>query len=490
MKRAGLVACAWLLGCGGHTPAARESDEGGTAPADAGQGAPVLADPCPDASDPPPNLECTGLYIDIAAKQVSAAVRPYAPAVPLWSDGAEKSRWMYLPPGTTIDASDPSEWSFPAGTRFWKEFKVGGRRIETRLWKKLADPHPRWIRATYAWDRSESTAVRTEGMAVALDDGGTWTIPSPSQCDQCHFGRVDRILGFEQGLLGLAGASSASLAQLVAEGILVPAPTRVDLVIGDDGTGLAAPALGWIHVNCGVTCHNPNADALGGGANMNLRLDPTLLDGRSSAGFTPIVSTVDVPAVAATWSGQIRIVPGDPADSLLVQLISHRGMGMQMPPIATNFVDEADVAKVVGWVQAMTAARGDGGADAETDAPAPSGALEASLDAFPLDAASADATAPDAPVQDGSEDAASDVPAEEATASETGSDATVADAGPDAPPAEEAPAENGTPEGGSDAGPGDGASGDGESDGASAPTMLEGGSDADAGSPQGDGAGE
>src|SRR5687768_3582906 len=45
----------------------------------------------------------------------------FTPRYPLWSDGMSKRRWLYLPPGTSIDKSDPDAWEFPRGTRAWKE---------------------------------------------------------------------------------------------------------------------------------------------------------------------------------------------------------------------------------------------------------------------------------------------------------------------------------------------------------------------------------
>jgi hypothetical protein len=257
---------------------------------------------------------------------------------------------VYLPPGT-IDNSSPSEWVFPVGTRFWKEFSVGGKRIETRLFKKVHAGY--WVHATYEWNSDDSAALLFAGGDVPVAGGGTWHIPIPSECDKCHNGRSERVLGFEQGLLGLPGATGISLVQLVAEGRLSSPPAQTMLQLGDDGTGLAILPLGWLHVNCGVTCHNTNQGSLAYGAGMNLRLDPLLLDGRSSAGFASLLTTIGVPAQTPSWNGAIRIVPSDPAVSLLVQLISHRGMGIQMPPIATNVVDAADVARVVAWVTSM-----------------------------------------------------------------------------------------------------------------------------------------
>jgi hypothetical protein len=332
---------------------------------------------CAAATVPPSTLSCTGLYADIASKTLAPGVRSYQPAVPLWSDGAEKARWIQLPPGTQIDVTNPSEWTFPIGTKVWKEFSRNGKRVETRLFQKVdSGPPPYWVHATYAWNADESEAFASNGGDITLaGDGGPYHIPTYSECEQCHNGRIDHILGFEQVSLGLADAG-VTLSQLVSEGLIAPAPSQTSLTIGDDGTGVAAPAVAWLHINCGVTCHNANSTSTAFGAGMRLRLDPALLDGRALTASTidALRTTVGVAATTPGWAQPVawtRIVPGDPGHSLLVQLISSRGknnaVGGQMPPIATSIVDSADVAEVVQWITAMPSAA-DGGTDASTDA--------------------------------------------------------------------------------------------------------------------------
>src|SRR5688572_23474543 len=71
----------------------------------------------PDLDRGPGTLRETGLYADAAMRAVAATNLPFAPQYPLWTDGAQKRRWIYLPPGTTIDASNPDAWQFPIGTR-------------------------------------------------------------------------------------------------------------------------------------------------------------------------------------------------------------------------------------------------------------------------------------------------------------------------------------------------------------------------------------
>jgi hypothetical protein len=333
-------------------------------PADGGDDESPYAAECANAAVPPETIECTGLYVNVATKELAAGVRPYAPAIPLWADFAEKQRWIWLPPGTQIDTTNPSEWTFPVGTKVWKEFSRDGKRVETRHFLKVQSNF--WVRTTYAWNAGETAATKSSGGDMPWStDGGLYHIPTPDECDQCHGGRSDRMLGFEQVLLGLPGATGLTLPALVKEGLLSPAPVQTNLTIGDDGTGVAAPAMAWLHSNCGVSCHNDNPNSTGYAASMRLRLDPMLLDGRSSVDFGARTTTMNISANNPMWNGQIRIVPGDPSHSLLVKLITNRGtnnpVANQMPPIASFIIDAVDTQKVISWIGKMAGPPQDAG---------------------------------------------------------------------------------------------------------------------------------
>jgi hypothetical protein len=81
-----------------------------------------------------------------------------------------------------------------------------------------------------------------------------------------------------------------------------------------------------------------NATAYANG--MRVRLDAALLDGRSVLDFDALKTTIGVVVLAPAWRGQVRVLPGDPTNSLLYHLIANRGMGNQMPPIASRVVDQ------------------------------------------------------------------------------------------------------------------------------------------------------
>jgi hypothetical protein len=366
MTHVALRSAAPLLGL---LVAACSSEPTGAGPGDAsiGDGGAPYVNPyaaqCGDAAVPPQTIECTGLFTNVATKEIAPGNVPYAPAVPLWADFAEKDRWIYLPPGTTIDTSDPTEWIFPVGTKVWKQFTRDGILVETRLFEKTEPTY--WVYTTYAWNPDATEATISAGGDLPWGtDGGIYHIPTQDECNQCHRGRTDHLMGFEQVSLGLAGATGLTLAELVAQNRLSPAPASTSLTVGDDGTGVAAAPMAWLHINCGVSCHNLNQNSTAYGSGMNLRLDPTLLDGGPSTNFDTRTTTIGMTANNPMWSGQVRIVPGDPTHSLLVTLITNRGTNNpaqnQMPPIATYIVDEPDTQNVIDWIGKMPAAP-DGG---------------------------------------------------------------------------------------------------------------------------------
>ncbi len=318
--------------------------------ADAGVGAPQL-------------LKCTGLYGVWSTKTLASSAKEYAPAYPLWSDDAVKTRWAMLPAGQKIDTTDMDEWTFPVGTKFWKQFVVDGKKIETRFyWKADATT---WFKATYKWNAAETEATRFDTGEWAGADGGdasSYEIPSVGKCTQCHNGRKDEILGFEAVNLGLPGATGITLASLVAEGRLTTNPPATALTIPEDTTGLAAPALGWMHTNCGITCHSTSPGATCGTTkNLYLRLgygeiNPSDGGTASVANLTSYTTSYNIGAALGA-APNLRIAPGNPNASAISYLIGRREPALlsngQMPPIASHTVDAVNVAKVNAWITAL-----------------------------------------------------------------------------------------------------------------------------------------
>lgn len=344
-----------LAGCAAETP-----DTGGSPDSDGSAPEPVV-DECQEQIDAsldglPVDLACTGLFADAGSDKLAAGVQAFAPAYPLWSDNAGKLRWIKLPSGQKIDSSNQSRWRFPLNTKFWKQFDANGARVETRLFQKVRED--RWVGATYIWDAEGKHASRESAGRDLVRNGVNYRVPSETLCDDCHDGHPDSVLGFEAVSLGLAGAdpNGLTLKKLVDQGLLTNPPARTQLVIGDDGTGKAADVLGWLHVNCGVSCHNDGVNSDAELTGLRMKLDPALLDGRASNNFETFRLLINTPAVTSQWSRQTRVVPGMPDKSLLYKLVTTRTPmdgNKQMPPLVSRVVDMKNVAKVRDWITAL-----------------------------------------------------------------------------------------------------------------------------------------
>ena len=289
----------------------------------------------------PALLSETGLYSDFAARTVTADLFAYAPRYEFWADGAQKSRWLYLPPGTKIDTSQIDHWVFPVGTKAFKEFRYEGKVVETRLLMKVREGQGNsvWWEAAYVWKADGSDAVATlDGAKSAL--GTTHDVPTQIDCKNCHGDVSDVLIGVSA--IQLSDPTSSPLAALNAAGRLTKAPPAgIDV----PGTGNVKEALGYLHANCGH-CHNDQAVKLNTQSKMRLRL----LVGQTAeqaGAHTTTVGTV----MKHRLDGGITdvVVKNDPERSGLWIRMNQRGY-YGMPPAGTQFVDDAGVDTIRQWI--------------------------------------------------------------------------------------------------------------------------------------------
>ncbi|MDW8360961.1 MAG: hypothetical protein RMK74_01060 [Myxococcales bacterium] len=290
----------------------------------------------------PARLSETGLYADLRAGALAEGVLPYRVRHELWSDGSDKSRFLWLPPGTHIDATDPDAWRFPIGTRVWKEFRVDGKRIETRFMEKTGDGSDPWLRVAYVWN-----AEQTEAFAAPdgeRDAGGSaHDVPSRAQCRVCHRGAADDLLGVSLYQVG-APDGDGTLRRLVASGRIVPSlePRAIP------GEPAAREALGYLHANCGH-CHGDRHPL---GAYVALRL--AVPAGLERVEDAPVYATAIGRRAGHVVDGlDTIVVPGSPDRSQLVARMQTRRPEHQMPPLATERVDETGVGLVRAWIASL-----------------------------------------------------------------------------------------------------------------------------------------
>src|SRR5436309_10450495 len=85
---------------------------------------PYLNMPQTRAGKLPQTLSQVGAFENVKELTPREGLIAYDINAPFWSDGAQKQRWMALPPGQHLEFSPAGEWIFPAGTVFVKHFAL------------------------------------------------------------------------------------------------------------------------------------------------------------------------------------------------------------------------------------------------------------------------------------------------------------------------------------------------------------------------------
>lgn len=321
------------------------------------------------ATDPvglPERLADTGLYLADRPGVVDPAHRAFAPQYALWSDNLAKSRWISLPPGSAIDASDPLDWRFPIGTRFWKEFAQGGRKVETRfIWRASES---RWMFASYVWNEEGTEAVLApeEGVpgVIEVAPGRRHTIPSRTDCTACH-GTERPTLGFNALQLSTDRDPYAihgeplepgmlTLQTLVDEELLQPA--RTELVTSPPRIRTSSPVtravLGYMAANCGM-CHNGTGEIAALGPVIRHR--DLIEDGDAVArGLVLAPTRWRVPD--AGEGASVLVHAGTPDLSAILVRMRSRSPSSQMPPLGTVLRDQQAIDLIARWITTELAA--------------------------------------------------------------------------------------------------------------------------------------
>jgi hypothetical protein len=315
-----------------------------------------------DSRGLPQHLGDTGLYVGDSLSQVSPDVLPFSPQYPLWSDGAAKRRWIWLPPGTSIDASAPDAWEFPIGTRLWKEF-AHGRALETRYIERGSDGN--WRFGSYVWTADGKDAVLAppsgiRDLAAPKAPGARYTIPSEDDCRACHEGAPVPVLGFsalqlspdrdplaphaerQPGSVDLRSLAARDLIRNLPPELLARPPR-----IGGNPTERAA--LGYLHGNCG-NCHNQEGPL----AVLDMTLAQRVAAPSASAAvLDSLVGVQSQYRPPGAPAAEARIAPGHLDGSVLALRMNSRDPLQQMPPLGSAAVDAEAVALLKRWIEGL-----------------------------------------------------------------------------------------------------------------------------------------
>lgn len=291
-----------------------------------------------DDSVPPPDDELPeeisdlGIFRDFERlRPVEGALR-YEAITPLWSDGADKPRFVVLPEGGAMTWRDDDAFDVPQGTIAVKSFVRDGEALETRVIRRTATG---FLAATYRWREDRSDADRVDDAVEATAGGGPWTFPSPDDCRRCHTDAAGFLLG-----LSSRQVPRGTLSRWRRMGVLTGAPSlgRLEQNVPVRGRGRTeARARSYLDANCSF-CHRPDDET---NAGLDLRAT-TALD--ATGVFDAVPQHGDVGLADARI-----LAPGDPSRSTLVERMRIRVEG-QMPQFATHVPDEDAIRTLERWI--------------------------------------------------------------------------------------------------------------------------------------------
>jgi uncharacterized repeat protein (TIGR03806 family) len=329
-------------------------------------------------------LSETGLFVSTADHIPQPGLIPYSVNAPLWSDGANKERFIAVPDNSQILFDDvtyptpPPGWRFPGGTVLVKTFSLemeagnpsSTRRLETRLLHHKSMPGDRerygaqfWQGYTFVWNDEQTDAVLLDAEGadhvLTIRDKNapegvrqqTWHFPSRAECTLCHTMAAKYALGVNTLQMNRLhdygdGQPRNQLAQLEEWGVFAkPLPESPDALLRladyhDHSKSINDRARSYLHANCSH-CHR-----LWGGGLTDFQV-PAIL---------PLNKTGLIDATPERGHFNIDdprlIAPGNPDRSLLTHRMTLLKIG-RMPHVGSNVVDEEGVELLREWIRQM-----------------------------------------------------------------------------------------------------------------------------------------
>jgi uncharacterized repeat protein (TIGR03806 family) len=305
----------------------------------------------------------------LAALQPATGVFPYEVNAPLFSDYAEKARFIYLPDGQAMQYDSLREFELPVGAVIIKNFfyyhdaqqpESGRRIVETRL---LLRETKGWKALEYIWNDAQTEATldvagTTTPVTFIADNGKKisfdYVAPNVNQCKGCHsnqgvlvpIGVTARQLNRE------VNGSNQLLAWQAAQRLVLPANFSADAaprltdyrpIVPSDATPaqLNTAARSYLESNC-AHCHS----AVGPASTSGLFLRADELQPERIGIHKP-------PVAAGRGSGNLKysIEPGKPIESILYHRMQSRDPGVRMPELGRELIHEEGLALIKAWIK-------------------------------------------------------------------------------------------------------------------------------------------
>ncbi len=321
------------------------------------------------ANKPATKLSDYGLFEDSAARIPSAGLVRYELNNPLFTDYAQKIRYLYVPPASGAAIyQEQAVLDFPVGSVLIKTFAYPKtfeeptkdvRFIETRL---LVRKISGWKAYPYIWNEDQSEAILKvaggrmqipiiwrEGRAGKID----YLIPNMNQCKGCHTNGNKEFTPIGPKVRNLNRLSHDGtlnqITMLQKAGYLREGPNDLTKIPKtpdpfDVSSGsLFERARAYLDGNC-AHCHSPGHPADTSGLYLNYEEEREIHWG------------VDKPPVAAGRGAgglSVDIEPGSPEQSILLYRMDSIDPGVMMPELGRSTIHKEGVELIRDFIQSL-----------------------------------------------------------------------------------------------------------------------------------------
>ena len=284
---------------------------------------------------------------------------PYALKMPLFSDYAEKSRFVHIPDGKQAQFDEMGKVIFPIGTTIFKTFWYPENNemnlLETRV---LFHAEGGWQAWPYVWNEAQTDAFYTplgeNKMATSQKTGSfEYSIPNENQCKSCHLidGKITTIgpsIAQLNSEIEFESISGNQWARWLDRGWIEALPDYDNIpYVPDwnnhaDGT-LDQRARAYLDINC-AHCHSLTGPAKTSGLNLSIHNR----DAYSLGVHKP-------PVAAGKGSGGLLydIEPGMPEKSILHYRMLSNDPGIMMPELGRVMQHKEGLILIEEWIAQM-----------------------------------------------------------------------------------------------------------------------------------------
>ena len=303
---------------------------------------------------------------DLADLKPNKQVVLYRPASSLFTDYAQKSRFISVPASDKITIED-GELNFPVGTILIKNFyypsnfqnpEAERKIIETRL---LIQEEDGWEAYPYIWNEEQTNAVLKvvggEREVRFRDVNGedqviNYLIPNKNQCKTCHnkseslqpIGVKIKHLNFEIDWVDTNSNQLAHWQELgILEGFEGKENYQAMIDYMDTDQVLADRAMAYLDINCSH-CHSQEGPASTSGLFLTFdQKDPMKL------------GIMKTPVAAGNGAGSFDfdIFPGKADESILVHRMNSTEVGTAMPELGRTTIHKEGVELIRAWIDEM-----------------------------------------------------------------------------------------------------------------------------------------